>query len=147
MGQALPIATVKTDYSTCLSLTDNQRVYYFASEIAKTPQQHQIGMMYRTALSEHQAMLFVFSQPEKRVFWMKNVQIPLDMLFFDSHGQLQEIKSNVPPCRSETCPTYPTTQANSQYVLEIKGGTAEKHQLHLGALLRQENVELEHCHD
>lgn len=147
MGQSKPTIAVKTDYSTCLSLTNNQQVHYFASEIAQTPQQRQTGMMYRTDLAVHQAMLFVFSTPEKRVFWMKNVQIPLDMLFFDHRGQLQEIKSNVPPCYSETCPTYPTKQANSQYVLEIKGGTAEQYQLRIGAVLRQENRAPEHCHD
>lgn len=147
LAQQAHFPTLNPNYNICLSLVDRQHSYYFLTEIAATPAQRKIGMMYRSSLKEKQAMLFIFEQARPLSFWMKNVQMPLDMLFFDSSGKLQEIKPNVSPCYTGTCPTYPAKHNNNRYVLEIKGGVAAKYGLALGARLQQVEGGVDNCHD
>lgn len=145
MAQHNPTPTISTRYNTCLSLTDEQYSHYFLSEVANTPKQRQTGMMFRQELQKNHAMLFIFERPMPLSFWMKNVVMPLDMLFFDNSGKLQEIKHDVPPCTTMPCPTYPSKHLNNRYVLEIKGGTAAKYALSVGATLQ--TAPHEDCHD
>lgn len=65
----------------------------FQVEIARTPQQHQQGLMYRTYLAEHRGMLFVFNSPEIYSFWMKNTLIPLDFVWLDEKGNIVDIQT------------------------------------------------------
>ena len=37
--------------------------------------------MFRDSIGENSGMIFIFDYPQKVNFWMKNVKIPLDMLF------------------------------------------------------------------
>ncbi len=93
-------------------------------EVAKTPGQQEIGLMYRDALPSAQGMLFIFDSPRYVRFWMKNVIIPLDMIFLRD-GKIKAILVNVPPCSAPPCPTYgPPTEVDQ--VIELKGGEAAK---------------------
>ncbi len=79
-------------------------------------------------------MLFVFPDSEIRTFWMKNTLIPLDMLFFDSNRRLVTLLHDVPPCKADPCPIYPST-APARYVLELNAGTAAKLGVRIGDVL------------
>lgn len=70
-GQRLPI--------TAEAIIKNQLV---ALEVAQTPQQQAIGLMGRNILGDNQGMLFPFDPPRSVSFWMKNVWIDLDMIFY-----------------------------------------------------------------
>ncbi len=120
------------NYHTPIAIGQHQ----FIAEIADTPQAMQQGMMYRPSIKDNQAMLFIFSKPQPMTFWMKNMQIPLDMLFFDKAGVLQEIKTDVPACQADPCPTYPAQNDNNQIVAEIKVGQAKKLGLTVGDRLQ-----------
>lgn len=102
------------------------------TEIADTPKTMQQGMMYRKDMADNQAMLFLFEQPKRRFFWMKNTLIALDMIFLDDNGIVTEIKPHVPPCRTDDCPLYPSHSDNILYVVEVKGGIAEKAGINVG---------------
>jgi uncharacterized membrane protein (UPF0127 family) len=56
---------------------------------------------------------------------MKNTLIPLDMLYFDADRRLVSMQPDVPPCRADPCPTYPSN-APARYVLELPAGTARR---------------------
>lgn len=46
------------------------------------------GLMHRLSYPENQGMLFPFRISWYRVFWMKNVKIPLDIIFINKHLQI-----------------------------------------------------------
>lgn len=97
----------------------------FSVEIADTPAEQQHGLMDRTSMPSDHGMLFVFPDSEPRTFWMKDTLIPLDILFFDDAHQLVAIHEDVPPCRADPCPVYPSI-APARYVLELNAGVAAK---------------------
>jgi len=118
-GQNLPISA----YATIAGRK-------FELEVAKTPQQQQIGLMYRTSLADNRGMLFVFASPQLTRFWMKDTLIPLDMIFLRK-GQVMAIETAVPPCKSATCPTYGTDTLIDR-VIELKSGTTAQIGLKVG---------------
>jgi uncharacterized membrane protein (UPF0127 family) len=81
--------------------------------------------MMRTTLAPDHSMLFVFSYQAPQAFWMKNTLIPLDILYFDTERRLVSMQLNVPPCKADPCPIYPS-QAPARYVLELSAGTAHR---------------------
>ncbi|MCU0541599.1 MAG: DUF192 domain-containing protein [Oscillatoriaceae cyanobacterium Prado104] len=91
-------------------------------EVAKTPEQQAMGLMYRTSLPDDRGMLFEFRPPRPVSFWMKNCKISLDMIFL-KNGIVQAIQAETPPCTADPCPTYgPDTAVDA--VIELRGGRA-----------------------
>ena len=99
-------------------------------EVAKTPQQQAIGLMYRTSLADNRGMLFPFNPPQPVSFWMENTLIPLDMIFLQ-HGVVKAIDPQVPPCTTNPCPTYGPKVPVDQ-VIELRGGRAAQLGLKVG---------------
>jgi uncharacterized membrane protein (UPF0127 family) len=60
------------------------------TEIASTPQEDEIGLMYRSSMPDNSGMLFVLP-PGPAAFWMKNTLIPLSVAFLDKNGTILEI--------------------------------------------------------
>ncbi len=93
-------------------------------EVAKTPEQQQMGLMYRQSLEKNRGMIFLFEQLRPVKFWMKNVKISLDMIFL-TNGTVKAVLINVPPCSVDPCPTYGPENLVNQ-VIELRGGRAEE---------------------
>lgn len=119
LGQMLPIAAE--------AQMADQRILL---EVARTPQEQQMGLMYRTSLDPNRGMLFSFDPPRPVSFWMKNVNIHLDMVFL-RNGEVKAIASNVPPCTTNPCPTYGPELVIDQ-VIELQGGRASQLGLKVG---------------
>lgn len=118
-GQVLPIAAEAKMGEATIEL-----------EVAKTAQQQEIGLMYRTSLPKNRGMLFEFKEPRYTRFWMKNTLIPLDMIFLKD-GTIKGIFLNVPPCRQDPCDSYgPATEIDR--VIELAGGRAKELGLKVG---------------
>lgn len=94
-------------------------------EVTRTPQQQQLGLMYRdrASLPDNRGMLFSFEEPKIARFWMKNVVISLDMVFL-LDGKIQAIEADVPPCNTLACPTYGPEDLLVNQVIELRGGRA-----------------------
>ena len=76
--------------------------------------------MYREALCEKCGMLFIFDDPQKYGFWMKNVKIPLDIVYIDKEGIIVDLIA-AEPCKSKDCDIYyPVKKA--LFVLEVNQG-------------------------
>jgi uncharacterized membrane protein (UPF0127 family) len=76
--------------------------------------------MHRETLPERAGMLFVYDEPHRGGFWMKNTLIPLDMLFIKANGNIVHIAANAVPEDETPIPSNEPVLA----VLEINGGTA-----------------------
>lgn len=97
----------------------------FSTEFAITDAERARGLMMRTALAADHSMLFVFPDIDQRYFWMKNTLIPLDILYFDANRKLVSMQLDVPPCKADPCPSYPS-DAPARYVLELPAGTSRR---------------------
>ena len=53
------------------------------AELASKPREVQTGMMFRTNIVETEGMLFIFGQPQRASFWMKNCPKPLSCAYLD----------------------------------------------------------------
>jgi len=91
-------------------------------EVARTRSEQSMGLMFRPSLEDNRGMLFVFGRPRPLQFWMKNVLIPLDMVFLRD-GEVQAIVT-APPCEADPCPTYGPRDRQSDSVIELRGGRA-----------------------
>ncbi|NEQ86781.1 MAG: DUF192 domain-containing protein [Moorea sp. SIO2I5] len=100
-------------------------------EVAQTPKQKAIGLMYRLSLAPDRGMLFGFDPPQRVNFWMKNVKIYLDMVFL-RNGEVKAIAESVPPCQTDECPTYGPGMAIIDQVIELRGGRAAELSLKVG---------------
>ncbi|MEI8249043.1 MAG: DUF192 domain-containing protein [Candidatus Taylorbacteria bacterium] len=101
-------------------------------EIAQTEAQKSLGLSYRRGLATSSGMLFVFGEPTKPSFWMKDMNFPLDMVWIDSHKKIVSITKHISP------DTYPQTfqpPAPVSFVLEIQAGDADRFKLATGTQL------------
>lgn len=101
------------------------RGQHFTAELATNEAAREHGLMMRTSLAPNHGMLFVFPDTAPRGFWMKNTLIPLDILYFDADRKLVSAQLDVPPCKADPCPIYPST-GPARYVLELAAGTARR---------------------
>jgi uncharacterized membrane protein (UPF0127 family) len=107
----------------------------YSVELARTPEEHQQGLMYRESLPPQHGMLFLFGEASVQKFWMKNTMIPLDMIWLDRDGRVVFVSADTPPCKADPCAGYgPDTPAVN--VLEIAGGLAAKEAVKPGAVLK-----------
>ncbi|WP_017654101.1 DUF192 domain-containing protein [Fortiea contorta] len=99
-------------------------------EVAQTPEQQAMGLMHRPALAPDRGMLFQFATAQPVRFWMKNVPVPLDMVFMRD-GVVKYIQVAAPPCVSEPCSTYgPNTPIDT--VIELRSGRSAELTLKAG---------------
>ena len=102
-------------------------------EIAKTPQERELGLMFREKMDENKGMVFIFDWPWKHEMWMRNTLIPLDIIRITSGYKVVDIIS-APPCNEETCPTY-KPEIDNLRAIEVNGGIAEKIELETGNII------------
>ncbi len=124
-GGGSSAATSRTDVTITNSDGDSYKV---SAELAITDEQHETGLMNRTALEDNQGMLFVFDDEATRSFWMKNTLIPLDMVFISSGKTIVDIRRNAQP--GDLTPYQSASPA--KYVLEVNGGWCDRRGILVG---------------
>lgn len=108
------------------------------AELAITEVQIMTGMMFRKEMAESEGMLFVFSQPQRTSFYMKNTYVPLSCAYIDTEGVISEIHDLEP--LNET--PVPAKTKNIQFVLEVKRGWFERNGIGVGGVVRTEHGSL-----
>lgn len=121
-SESKPIATPMVGQTLPITATTELAGKTFQLEVAQTPDQQQMGLMYRPALSDDRGMLFPMGTPRPVMFWMRNVPVALDMVFVNQ-GRIVAIAANVPPCAMASCPTY-GPKVNVDQVIELRAGRA-----------------------
>ncbi len=100
------------------------------AQVAKTPQERQIGLMNRPSMPQHEGMLFVFEQPTTQCFWMKNTLLPLTAAFVADDGSIVNLADMKPQTEDSHCSQKPV-----RYVLEMNQGWFAKKGLKSGSKL------------
>lgn len=107
-------------------------------EIARTPAQKQLGLMYRTKLPGKHGMLFISDNDIMQTFTMKNTLIPLDMIFIGSDKRIVGWVENTKPL---TEGPY-AIQKPSQYVLEVNAFFCKESGIAVGDTVLFKNIDL-----
>ncbi|MDO9437480.1 DUF192 domain-containing protein [Hydrogenophaga sp.] len=87
------------------------------AQVASTPQQREIGLMFRKEMGTNEGMLFVFEHPSGQCFWMKNTLLPLTAAFIADDGTIVNLADMQPQSLDSHCSTQPV-----RYVLEMHKG-------------------------
>ncbi len=87
------------------------------AQVAQTPGQREVGLMFREQMPQNEGMLFVFEQPSQQCFWMRNTLIPLTAAFIADDGTLVNLEDMKPKTLDSHCSTKPV-----RYVLEMNQG-------------------------
>lgn len=90
-------------------------------EIADTDYDIQTGLMYRSSMETNQGMLFVFDDVVERYFYMKNTQIPLDIIYLDANRKIVSFQKNAKPFDETSLPS----NVPAKYVLEVNAGMSD----------------------
>jgi uncharacterized protein len=100
------------------------------AQLARTPDQRQIGLMFRKTMPDHEGMLFVFDEPTVQCFWMKNTLLPLSAAFLRDDGSIVNVVDMQPQTLDSHCSKEPV-----RYVLEMNQGWFAKRGLGPGKKL------------
>jgi uncharacterized membrane protein (UPF0127 family) len=92
-------------------------IHQIDTQVALTPEQHQIGLMYRTEMPQGEGMIFVFQNPSKQCFWMKNTLLPLTAAFIADDGTIVNLEDMKPQTTDSHCSAKPV-----RFVLEMNQG-------------------------
>jgi uncharacterized membrane protein (UPF0127 family) len=97
-------------------------------EIAETDYETETGLMHRSSMEERQGMLFIQDEIKVQNFYMKNTQIPLDLIFIDEDLKIVSFQENAIPYDESSL----SSKVPAKYVLEVNAGLAEKWLLEVG---------------
>jgi hypothetical protein len=106
------------------------------TEVARTEEERNRGLMYRRELAPMAGMLFVFRQSEPLTFWMRNTFLPLDMIFIKSDRRVLGVVENATPMTDDPR----RVEGDSQYVLEVNAGFAARHGIRAGTVIDFVNI-------
>ena len=100
------------------------------AQLAATTQQRMIGLMHRKEMPAHEGMLFMFEEPSKQCFWMKNTLLPLSAAFIADDGTIVNIEDMQAQTTASHCSNKPV-----RFVLEMNQGWFAKKGLKSGSKL------------
>ncbi len=106
--------------SVPLSIASANGRHDFKVEVARTPEQQERGLMFRSNLAPDAGMIFPMEPPRSASFWMKNTVIPLDLIFIRPDGSIARIAADAVPYSLSPIDSGEPVSA----VLEIAGGRA-----------------------
>jgi uncharacterized membrane protein (UPF0127 family) len=108
--------------------THDGKTHDFNVEIARTPEQQTVGLMFRTVVAPDGGMLFVNGRDDTAQFWMRNTLVPLDMVFIKADGSIRHIAENAVPQSLAIIDSRGPVHAT----LELAAGTAERLDIRVG---------------
>jgi uncharacterized protein len=112
-----------------LTIADGKKVKHtFEVWLADNDRRQAQGLMFVRSLPPMRGMLFVHESARPISMWMKNTYIPLDMVFIDERGRIQQIVPQTKPHSLDII----RSDAPALAILEIAGGEAKRLGLHSG---------------
>jgi uncharacterized membrane protein (UPF0127 family) len=120
-----PYAQVQIDTSPRIDL-----------ELARTNQEHELGLGYRPELPPDSGMLFIYQAQSTESYWMYHTLIPLSIAWIDRDGTIVDIQDmpvlNDPDDRQEAGLHVYSPAAPYWYALEVNEGWFVQHGVGVG---------------
>ena len=105
----------------------------FNVEMALSPDQQTVGLMFRKTVPADGGMLFDWGTPRDSAMWMRNTVSSLDMLFINADGTIRRVVENTVP---ESLATI-DSRGPVRGTLELAAGTARRLGIHAGDRVEQ----------
>lgn len=115
-----------------LTITTSHGPVRYAIEVARSPEEQEIGLMFRTTMPAKHGMIFPMDPPRMATFWMRNTLISLDLLFIRPDRTISSIAANAPTRSDGIIASIEPVAA----VLELNAGAAKRDGLKPGDKLR-----------
>ncbi|MEQ5789668.1 DUF192 domain-containing protein [Muricauda sp. NFXS6] len=100
----------------------------FDIEIAENEYETQTGLMYRKSMKKDRGMLFIQPTESLQYFYMKNTEIPLDIIYINTGMKIVSFQKNAQPFNENSLPS----NVPAKYVLEINAGLSDQLGLQVG---------------
>lgn len=123
-----PILFKKEGELKIFSATNDSLLVAIDIEIADSDYETQTGLMYRNAMEVSEGMFFIFPEEAMHSFYMKNTEIPLDLLFIRQNQTIAHIEENAQPYDESGL----SSKVPVQYVLEVNAGLVKEWGLQVG---------------
>lgn len=130
MGMLSGVCAQEAPQTNLQRITLSAGIHQIDTQVAMTPEQHAVGLMYRKEMPQHEGMLFVFQNPTKQCFWMKNTVLPLTAAFVADDGTIVNLEDMKPQTTESHCSLKPV-----RFVLEMNQGWFAKKGLKAGSRL------------
>ena len=112
-----------------LSKKLNNSLVGFRFEIADTPEKRIKGLSGRESLDEDAGLLFVYGEPGIYRIWMKDMNFPIDVIWFDQDYLVADMSRNIQP---DSFPKIFKPLKPAKYILEVNAGFADKNGIKIG---------------
>ena len=97
--------------------------------IADTEATRARGLSYLKNIPDGTGMFFIFDKPGYLSFWMKDMNFPIDIIWFDEDYHAVSLEENI---SSGTYPQVFTPQVLAKYVLEVPAHFITKNKIKIG---------------
>jgi uncharacterized membrane protein (UPF0127 family) len=117
-----------------LVITTRDGVHHeFSVEMAITPDQQTVGLMFRPSVPAEGGMLFDWGIPRDSQMWMRNTIAPLDMVFINADGTIRSIAEDTV---SESLAVI-DSRGPVRATLELAAGTTARLNIRVGDKVQQ----------
>ena len=114
-------------------MTRDGKRHEFQVEMALTPDQQTVGLMFRPSVPADGGMLFDWGAPRDSAMWMRNTVSPLDMLFINADGTIRRVAEDTVPGSLAAIDSRGPVRAT----LELAAGTAKRLDIRVGDKVQQ----------
>lgn len=104
--------------------------------VADEPEEQSLGLGQRESLPENQGMIFIFSKLGKPVFWMKDVNFPIDIIWLKNNKVVEitkKVQTEIGEPDSSLEIYSPSVEADT--VIEVNAGWSDRNNLKPGDVL------------
>ncbi len=127
----LPLAASAQQPQALPRVRLNAGIHIIDAQLARTPEQREVGLMFRPTMPANEGMLFAFERAGQQCFWMKNTLIPLQAAFVADDGAIVNVVDMAPQTLDGHCSEKPV-----RYVLEMNAGWFSRRGLKPGSKIR-----------
>ena len=108
----------------------------YSVRLANTDETRVKGLSGTESLAPNEGMLFDFKASALWGIWMKDMLIPIDIIWLDDNKTVVSIVNEAPPELGDTKTYTPTAPA--RYVLELQAGAAKRNAIKIGDVAKFE---------